>query len=51
MAFVILISQLTTRKVKTIHIVTTEKKKLTKIGRAHEADMRVPDISVSRIHA
>ena len=39
------------KKVKTIHVVSIGKKKNTKIGRAYEADMRVPDISVSWVHA
>lgn len=39
------------KKVKTFHVVFTSKRKVTKVGRAYETDMRVPDISVSRLHA
>ena len=39
------------KKVKTVHVVYTSKKNITKVGRAYETDMRVPDISVSRLHA
>jgi len=37
--------------VKTYHVTSVGKKKQTKIGRAYETDLRVPDISVSRLHA
>lgn len=39
------------KKVKTVHVVFTNKRNVTKVGRAYETDMRVPDISVSRLHA
>ena len=41
----------TQKEVKTIHVVTNEKETNATIGRAFDAGMRVPDISVSRYHA
>lgn len=39
------------KEVKTIHVVSNEKDDNATIGRAFDAGMRVPDISVSRFHA
>lgn len=39
------------KEVKTIHVVSNAKDKKASIGRAFDAGMRVPDISVSRYHA
>lgn len=39
------------KEVKTIHVVTDKNVETATIGRAFDAGMRVPDISVSRYHA
>jgi pSer/pThr/pTyr-binding forkhead associated (FHA) protein len=39
------------KEVKTIHVVSNEREQKASIGRAFDAGMRVPDISVSRYHA
>lgn len=50
-SFVIFETVYTQKEVKTIHVVTNEKETDATIGRAFDAGMRVPDISVSRYHA
>eukprot|EP01017_Pseudomicrothorax_dubius_P009045 TRINITY_DN13010_c0_g1_i2.p1 TRINITY_DN13010_c0_g1~~TRINITY_DN13010_c0_g1_i2.p1 ORF type:complete len:276 (+),score=53.02 TRINITY_DN13010_c0_g1_i2:60-830(+) len=37
--------------IRGVHIVSMGKKSLIKVGRSHDSDLRVPDISVSRFHA
>eukprot|EP00347_Sterkiella_histriomuscorum_P019654 403340796 len=49
--YIVFQSMYQSKKVKTFHVVFTSKRKITKVGRAYETDMRVPDISVSRLHA
>lgn len=50
-SYVIFETIYTQKEVKTIHVVTNEKTTKASIGRAYDAGMRVPDISVSKIHA
>lgn len=35
----------------TLHLVNLNMKNVIKIGRGHDNDLRIPDISVSRCHA
>ena len=34
-----------------LHVVSMEERKELKLGRGHESDMRIPDVSISRYHA
>ena len=47
----IILENITNTSTKAIHVLGMEQNDLVKIGRGHESDIRVGDISVSRIHA
>lgn len=50
-SFVVFETVYSQKEVKTIHVVTNQNEAKASIGRAFDAGMRVPDISVSRYHA
>jgi pSer/pThr/pTyr-binding forkhead associated (FHA) protein len=45
------LESISTNTSKVIHVVNMLKAEEIKIGRGHDADVRVTDISVSRLHA
>jgi hypothetical protein len=47
----IVMESVTMQNIRIIHVVDMKNKTMIKVGRGHDADIRVTDISVSRFHA
>lgn len=47
----VVLESVTLQNIRIIHVVDMKSKSSIKIGRGHDADIRVTDISVSRFHA
>jgi pSer/pThr/pTyr-binding forkhead associated (FHA) protein len=47
----IVLESVTLQNIRIIHVITMNEKQFIKVGRGHETDIRVTDISVSRFHA
>jgi pSer/pThr/pTyr-binding forkhead associated (FHA) protein len=45
------LESVTLQNIRIIHVIDMSSKKNIKVGRGHDADIRVTDISVSRFHA
>jgi pSer/pThr/pTyr-binding forkhead associated (FHA) protein len=47
----IVIESVTLQNIRIIHVIDLKEKSYIKVGRGHDVDIRVTDISVSRFHA
>ena len=47
----VVLESVTLQNIRIIHVIDMKNKSIIKIGRGHDADIRVTDISVSRFHA
>lgn len=47
----IVLESVTQQNIKIVHVIDFDFKGQAKIGRGHEADIRITDISVSRLHS
>ena len=47
----IVLESVTMQNIRIIHVVDMNERNLIKVGRGHDVDIRVTDISVSRYHA
>ena len=47
----IVLESVTLQNIRIIHVIEMKRKNFIKVGRGHDADIRVTDISVSRFHA
>lgn len=47
----IVLESVTLQNIRIIHVIDMKNKSMIKVGRGHDADIRVTDISVSRFHA
>lgn len=47
----IVIESVTLQNIRIVHVVDLKEKSFIKVGRGHDVDIRVTDISVSRFHA
>ena len=47
----IVIESVTLQNIRIIHVISMKERQFIRVGRGHDADIRVTDISVSRFHA